>query len=245
MEQTLHLPDLWEHQSADIKRRTKMHFFARKISTTSKYHEYMDEQADDINMGGRGLFDELCALACTCEPDEHGKRERIIYSDGKPVPVDRIIKRLGIKRAYWEKLIPHLEAAGVVAWLGEGDVQVQDGSADAKPAPAKPAPDHFPAFWAAYPRKKSKGDAKKAWGQMKCNGRHAQIVAAVQANIKSNEQWRKDGGQFIPYPASWLRDEGWDDELGGAASVTRSAQDARTRAIMADLGGRTTTERSQ
>ena len=26
------------------------------------------------------------------------------------------------------------------------------------------------------------------------------------------DQWKKDGGQFIPHPATWLNQEGWDDE---------------------------------
>ena len=28
-----------------------------------------------------------------------------------------------------------------------------------------------------------------------------------------SDQWRKHDGQFIPYPATWLRQERWDDEL--------------------------------
>jgi hypothetical protein len=30
---------------------------------------------------------------------------------------------------------------------------------------------------------------------------------------KKQEDWRKDGGKFIPYPATYLRQERWDDEL--------------------------------
>lgn len=29
---------------------------------------------------------------------------------------------------------------------------------------------------------------------------------------KKSEQWRKDNGQFIPYPSTWLRAKGWEDE---------------------------------
>ncbi|NNG46550.1 MAG: hypothetical protein HKM86_05465 [Deltaproteobacteria bacterium] len=34
---------------------------------------------------------------------------------------------------------------------------------------------------------------------------------------KRTEQWQKDGGQFIPQPAKWLRARSWDDDplMGG------------------------------
>ncbi|HBR31932.1 MAG TPA: hypothetical protein DD733_07600 [Clostridiales bacterium] len=37
------------------------------------------------------------------------------------------------------------------------------------------------------------------------------MLNAIEA-AKKSEQWQKDGGQFIPYPGSWLRDKGWEDE---------------------------------
>jgi hypothetical protein len=37
------------------------------------------------------------------------------------------------------------------------------------------------------------------------------MLAAVRLQAGS-EAWRKDGGQFVPYPASWLRAGQWDDE---------------------------------
>jgi hypothetical protein len=30
---------------------------------------------------------------------------------------------------------------------------------------------------------------------------------------KGSEQWSKDGGIFIPYPATWLNQERWNDEV--------------------------------
>ena len=33
-----------------------------------------------------------------------------------------------------------------------------------------------------------------------------------EAAINSPE-WKKSGGEFIPYPASWLNARGWEDEL--------------------------------
>ena len=29
---------------------------------------------------------------------------------------------------------------------------------------------------------------------------------------KKSSDWTKDNGQYIPYPATWLRAKGWEDE---------------------------------
>jgi hypothetical protein len=71
----------------------------------------------------------------------------------------------------------------------------------------------FEKFWSSYPRRVAKGDARKAWLQTaKIRPPMPLLLAAVEAQ-KQSEQWLKDGGTFIPYPASWLRAERWDDEL--------------------------------
>jgi len=72
---------------------------------------------------------------------------------------------------------------------------------------------NFRIFWASYPKRKSKTDARKAWKQTaKSRPPLPQIVAKLEELMHSPE-WRKDGGQYIPYPATWLRRGGWDDEV--------------------------------
>lgn len=69
----------------------------------------------------------------------------------------------------------------------------------------------FEAFWAEYPKKKSKGEAKKAWSQLKPS---REIISAIMAKLpvlKASHDWTKDGGQYVPNPATWLRAEGWED----------------------------------
>lgn len=73
--------------------------------------------------------------------------------------------------------------------------------------------DDFEQFWKQYPRKVAKGDARKAWDQTaRIRPPLTLLLAAVEAH-KQQDQWLKDGGQFIPYPATWLRAERWSDEL--------------------------------
>ena len=69
----------------------------------------------------------------------------------------------------------------------------------------------FDTFWSLYPRKVAKGDARKAWASTaSIRPPIADIVAAIRAQSQG-EQWRKDFGMYIPYPATWLRQERWED----------------------------------
>lgn len=71
----------------------------------------------------------------------------------------------------------------------------------------------FEEFWKIFPRKCKKGDARKAWEQTKkIRPALTELLKAVYA-ARASKQWHKDNGDFIPYPASWLRSECWDDEL--------------------------------
>jgi hypothetical protein len=73
--------------------------------------------------------------------------------------------------------------------------------------------DDFDKFWAAYPKKVAKADARKAWAQTKdIRPELTNLLTAITANCKT-ESWMKSGGAFIPYPATWLRGERWEDEL--------------------------------
>lgn len=76
----------------------------------------------------------------------------------------------------------------------------------------------FERFYEAYPKKKSKGDAEKAWKAIDPDEHLADTILQAVQRAKTSEQWLKNRGQFIPYPASWLRDKGWLDEDGGGGS---------------------------
>ena len=80
-------------------------------------------------------------------------------------------------------------------------------------------PPGFDEFWAAYPRKVGKDAAAKAFAKRRVGvGLLAQMLAALSTQ-KTGEQWRKDGGQFIPHPATWLNEGRWQDETPGVATV--------------------------
>lgn len=70
----------------------------------------------------------------------------------------------------------------------------------------------FEKFYAAYPVKKSRGRAEKAWHKLKPNEQLLATMLAAIERAKTSVEWAKDGGQFIPHPASWLNAKGWKDE---------------------------------
>ena len=64
-------------------------------------------------------------------------------------------------------------------------------------------------FWKAYPRKVAKGAAEKAFARVAVEA--AVLIAAIERQ-KQSDQWTRDGGQFIPHPATWLHQRRWEDE---------------------------------
>lgn len=71
----------------------------------------------------------------------------------------------------------------------------------------------FDAFYAMYPRHENKSAALKAWNKLKPNAELQEIMAKALMAQKQSPQWNKDGGQYIPYPSTWLNQRRWEDEV--------------------------------
>lgn len=72
----------------------------------------------------------------------------------------------------------------------------------------------FDKFWSIYPKKVGKGKAEESF--LKVNPSEElfrQICSAVEQQ-KLSEQWQREGGRFIPNPATWLNQKRWGDEMG-------------------------------
>lgn len=73
--------------------------------------------------------------------------------------------------------------------------------------------DRFARFWRAYPKKRSKGQAERAFFRIDPD---EQLLATMIATIEramTSEDWLKEGGKYIPHPATWLGARGWEDEM--------------------------------
>ena len=87
----------------------------------------------------------------------------------------------------------------------------------------------FERFWKAYPKKVSKPGAKKAFDKLKPTDELLQTMLTAIERQKGSEQWTKDNGQFIPYPATWLNNNRWEDELTAAKRKSLPAADFEQR----------------
>jgi hypothetical protein len=83
-------------------------------------------------------------------------------------------------------------------------------------ASAKPV--EFEIFWKEYPRKIGKKKALKVWTAAKDKPALADILKSVQV-AKLTDQWKKDGGKYIPHPSTWLNEGRWDDEVKGGTVI--------------------------
>lgn len=79
----------------------------------------------------------------------------------------------------------------------------------------------FEVFWKAYPKKRSKGDAEKVWRKINPDTKLLQKMLSTIEKAKQTWDWRKEKGQYIPYPATWLNAKGWEDELFVPTEHTR------------------------
>ena len=79
-------------------------------------------------------------------------------------------------------------------------------------------PPGFERLWQAYPKKVGKDAAAKAFAKRKPDAQLVDDMLRAVERQKSSDQWRKDGGQFVPHLATWLNQGRWMDETGGDAS---------------------------
>jgi hypothetical protein len=81
----------------------------------------------------------------------------------------------------------------------------------------------FARFYAAYPRKQSRGRAEKNWNTLmakmddvQCSALTDQMIAAIAAQSSARKA-RDDRNEFVPdwpHPGTWLSDRRWLDDVG-------------------------------
>ena len=88
------------------------------------------------------------------------------------------------------------------------------------------SPDTVPAemfdlFWKEYPNKVAKQDALKAWKKLKMNPEMLGAILNGLSRWKASDEWTRDGGRYIPHPATWLNGKRWEDEVKPKTDVPR------------------------
>ena len=97
----------------------------------------------------------------------------------------------------------------------DGNANMPTGS-DSR-ADAAWIPQKFAAFWERYPRKVAKQAAMRAFvkiikSQNDIDGFMRTLIASLEW-WKSQPNWKRDAGKFIPHPATWLNRGSWEDSV--------------------------------
>lgn len=80
-------------------------------------------------------------------------------------------------------------------------------------------PPGFDRFWAAYPRHEAKAKAAQAFARIRPDESLLGVMLAAIQRQRETDQWRRDGGVFIPHPTTWLNGRRWEDESTSATTV--------------------------
>ncbi len=79
----------------------------------------------------------------------------------------------------------------------------------------------FEEFWQEYPNPVGKKLAKQRYYGIKPDrALHARIMDALRHQKQTNRKWVKDGGDFIPNPATWLNQGRWEDKPVNLPNLT-------------------------
>lgn len=84
--------------------------------------------------------------------------------------------------------------------------------ASTEPAPKNTYPAAFEEWYELWPRKQKKRDALKAWQAARKRVDHDTLIERTKAQAAA---YKRDGTEerFIPLPASWLRADGWENDM--------------------------------
>lgn len=99
--------------------------------------------------------------------------------------------------------------------------------------------DGFALFWQEYPRKAAKAAALKAWQKLNPSPDLVERILAHVRDHKRSPDWIKDGGQFVPHPATFLNGRRWEDDIPpdtGPGMAYHGYQERMARKTLEDTG---------
>jgi len=98
----------------------------------------------------------------------------------------------------------------------------------------------FDEFWALYPRKVAKGNARKAFAAAVAAGADpAAIIGGLRVNLQQmTDRIASGDGRYIKHPATWLNAGCWEDapEEQGGGKLTTLHRQTMERLRMMDGG---------
>ncbi len=136
-------------------------------------------------------------------------------------------ERKSAQRARQQKVTPcHASPDQVTPCHASPDQKKPRGDKKRLNPPIPPAGgrEGFAEFYEAYPRKEGRARAAKAFEAVDVP--LATLLSAL-AQQTQTEQWQKDGGRFIPLPASWLNGRRWEDVVHSHCGPSTLHPDSR------------------
>lgn len=101
------------------------------------------------------------------------------------------------------------------------DVPSPDGDGERKANPTTAAVDEaFDEWYALYPRKVKKIAARKAYGTAYRKVGPRVLIEAIRRQAPVYGKVNR----YVPYPATWLNDGSWDDDVGAIRPDTRTRE---------------------
>jgi uncharacterized protein YdaU (DUF1376 family) len=182
--------------------------------------------------------DSLLAAWSLCTPEEWSEMKPVVMAFFSLRRGRWMHDRVRDELAVYEATSRKRKQAGKSGGIAKAGNATGNSLANAKQKPTKPEPEpepesesqgrlpltpkgeraveglvekQFEAFWAAYPKKRAKADAQKAFLKALKRATVHDIAKGLKRD-KISADWVKDDGKFIPYPASWLNAARWEDE---------------------------------
>lgn len=158
----------------------------------------------DGRPGRLDLLAERTGLTLAIEIDRKTPRQKSIHKLRQPGVPENAYRVILLREG---KTGPPPAGIDLVIGLGRDEKPPQKTTETAEPP-------GFQKWWAAYPTSKKrrlKVNPKKClalWKEKGCEQILAVVLAALEAE-KRSDQWRKEGGQFIPMTTTWLAQERW------------------------------------
>ena len=204
----IHLPNaLLKYPGLSLSAKVVWGRLAQYAGHDGKCHPKIDTIAEEVALSGRqvkNLLNELVEQGFLFKIKPSGQQRLMHFPD------DYVF-------LWHECLEQKLPVGQEIDFPSGGGIDFPSNTRESlqenKEPPISPkGDDGFDQFWKSYPKKKSKGDAEKAWKGLKPTKDLLSTIITAVERAKVSPDWTKDGGQYIPYPASWLRKKGWEDE---------------------------------
>ena len=98
----------------------------------------------------------------------------------------------------------------------------------------------FDVWWPHYPKKRNRPTALKAYTVARKTSTNGKGMPPVERLIEITKRqamsydWTKNGGEFVPYPASYIRASGWDNEYQMTPPATPPTQPTQIKLTAAE-----------